>query len=213
MWRWGNGTSVPAMRWHLWLSVEARGDARPVALERGKDVLSHAHAGEPRVLVGGVLMSGHAAAREKRVHLGPPNAKPRPDVMASSRGHAAEAREAASPQQVEDDTLDEALRRLSTITRAVTATAIAATVAEPGAFHGAPQAPADGLHRPVPVLDDVGVGALTRVLENQPELLADGDHLRGRCSVPTVLCRWTVMKRIGIDVLLPGECRRSRKTA
>ena len=40
------------------------------------------------------------------------------------------------------------------------------------------QAAADGLDRPLPVLDDVGVGALPGVAENHAELLADGDHLR-----------------------------------
>jgi hypothetical protein len=49
---------------------------------------------------------------------------------------------------------------------------------EPGTFYGAPQATANGLDRPAPVFDDVGVRALSGIFENQPELIADGDDLR-----------------------------------
>ena len=43
---------------------------------------------------------------------------------------------------------------------------------EPGTFDGAPQAAPDGLDGPMPLLDDVGVGALPGVLENEPQLIA-----------------------------------------
>ena len=48
---------------------------------------------------------------------------------------------------------------------------------EPGPLDGAPQAAANRLDGPLPVFDDVGVGALPGVLENDAELIADGDDL------------------------------------
>ena len=50
--------------------------------------------------------------------------------------------------------------------------------AEGSALHGAPQAAANGLGGPGPVLDDIGIGALPGALENEPQLIADGDDLQ-----------------------------------
>jgi hypothetical protein len=62
---------------------------------------------------------------------------------------------------------------------------------ESSPFDRQSQSAADGLQGPLPVLDDVSMGALTRVATTDAELFADRHHLgRDRNGQADVVARW-----------------------
>jgi hypothetical protein len=87
--------------------METPRDARPVSLECGQDVQPCIDPREVGVGVRRILINDDAASPQKLDHLASPNAKQRTHVMTARGGHAADARESASAQEVEDDTFDE----------------------------------------------------------------------------------------------------------
>ena len=63
----------------------------------------------------------------------------------------------------------------------------------------------------LPVLDDVGVGALPGVLEDEPQLIADRDDLRPLERRCRLVAMDGDVAEVGIDVLLPGQRQHVRE--
>lgn len=77
--------------------------------------------------------------------------------------------------------------------------------AESGAFHGEPQAAVDRCHRALAIFDDVGVGPLAGVAQDDAELLADRHYVWASQGLAGLVLTDRDEAELGIEVLLPRQ--------